>query len=208
MKKERTTLNAIINNDKRKIDLKVANKKYTFTFNHLDKKVPKIMNPVVLGVNDQSEVRIMVNTESFDTENDVETLVEQIKETFQDYMLNMKQGEFKSRCFQGILFKDEDMPHESVVQVEVCADHLKIIQDEPVKMNYQDISDIYIERKADLSNSSRQGKDHIMKYVVLYNNWIMIEANEHVFAFSGTNIELMFSTLSRAFFMSQMKKNK
>lgn len=207
MKKELKKVNTLLTNSQKKVDLKISNKKYALTFNQPSKHKNKSFEPIVLGVNDQNEIRIMVNTNA-EMEEEIESLVEQIKESFQEYLSNMKQGEFKPRSFDDIIFKDEHSLQEYVVKVEIMKDRLLIMHDESIEIKFQDINDIYVERKADLSKSTRSEKDHAMKYVLLYNNWIMIEANQHVYAFSGTRVEYMFSTLSQAFFMSQMKQNR
>lgn len=207
MKKELKKVNTLLKNNQKKVDLKISNKKYALTFNQPSKNKNKSFEPIVLGVNDQSEIRIMVNTNA-EMEEEIESLVEQIKESFQEYLSNMKQGEFKPRSFDDIVFKDEHSLQEYVVKVDIMKDRLLIMHDEIIEIKFQDINDIYVERKSDLSKSTRSEKENAMKYVLLYNNWIMIEANQHVYAFSGTRVEYMFSTLSQAFFMSQMKQNR
>lgn len=207
MKKELKKVNTLLTNRQKKVDLKISNKKYALTFNQPSKNRNKSLEPIVLGVNDQNEIRIMVNTNA-EMEEEIESLVEQIKESFQEYLSNMKQGEFKSRSFDDIIFKDEHSLQEYVVKVDVMKDRLLIMHEKIIEIKFNDINDIYVERKADLSKSTRSVKENAMQYVLLYNHWIMIEANEHVYAFSGTKVEYMFSTLSQAFFMSQMKQNR
>lgn len=206
MKKELKKINTL-NNSQKKVDLKVSNKKYALTFNQSANKSSQSFEPIVLGVNDQNEIKIIVNTNA-EMKEEIENVIERIKASFQEYIDNFKQGVFKTCSFDDVLLKSENSLQEYAVKVDIMKDRLLIVHDEIIEIKFQDINDIYVERRSDLSKSTRSELDHTMKYVLLYNNWIIVEANHHVYAFAGAKIENMFSSLSQAFFMFQMKQNR
>lgn len=210
MKKELEKINKIINHQK-KVDLKIANNKYSLTFKQNERKA-KLMNgalePLVLGVSDQSEMHVMLSANDIDLEADMESLIQQIKVSFSEYLENMKQQPFKGKTFNDILYKEEVNFLKTIVQVDVLADRLVFKHDEIMEIKYQNISTIYVERKTDLSKTTYSKTENKMKYALQYENWVIIEADNHVYAFSGSNIEQMFNAISQAFFMAQIKNKR
>lgn len=202
MKKGLEKLDTLLFN-KKKVELVIANKKYALSINQNSATDRKI-DPIILGINDHNEVKIMVNTNG---REDIEDIVQQIKKAFKEYLLHMEE-ENKSYSYEDILFKDEDSLHEYYVEVDITEDHLLIKQDQILKLPYHQINDIYIERRSNLYQSNRNSKSNAIQYALSYHNWIMIETDDKRYGFSGNQVEQMFAALSRAFFMAQLKEQK
>lgn len=204
MPKETNKFKMQLKGQNKKVDLKIANKKYAITFQRANTLNAAILDPSILGINDKNEIRIMVNVH----DENVGEIVEQIKQTFQHYISEIAKGELETKVFKDVVcqVEDEDMLNESLVSLRIEKDKLCIMDEEKVDIPFHMISDIYIEKRSDLSQSTHDTKNHTMKYALQFENWVILECEHHIYGFFSNEVEKLFMVLSQAYFMAQMKQ--
>ena len=208
MKKESalSLLQSIANT--KKVDVKVSNKKYAITFNQPKHISAKPLDPSLLSVNGQKEIRVMVNAE----QENVEAIVEQVKTVFTDYMKDIAKKDFVEKQFDCLVcqFQDYDEIQQMMGSLRVEKNKMILISDDGDNeaISYETIRDVYIEKRSVVENKYQGNTKEEMQYRLSFDNWMVVECDAVVLAFYCEQINDVFMTLSKAYFMSQMKKEK
>ncbi len=185
--------------ENKKVDVKVTNKKYAITFQQQHSASSLALDPSLLSVNGQNEIRVMVNVE----EDNIEELVQQVKTVFSDYMKEMAKSDFSIKSFTEVIcqFEDYEDCKEMVLDVSVQKDKLLLMKEEEVEeLLYTSMNDIYIEKRSVLQD--KQGSQSERKYCLQFENWVIIECDDAIVAMHCLAIEDFFMALSKAYFMA------
>lgn len=194
-------------NEHKGVDVKVTNKKYAITFNQKVSHHALALDPSLLSVNGQKEIRVMVNAE----DENIEELVQQVKSVFTDYLKEMSKSAFEAKVFSDVIcqMEDYDTMQEQRLEVRVEKDKLFFLsEEEKVEVLYTSMRDIYIEKRSLIEDRKSKTEESQTLYRLQFENWIILECDDAIIALHCDAIDDLFMALSKAYFMAQMNKDK